>query len=111
MGIYTEGCGLDNLILSYGHDEYLYTVLKGNKNHTISHDYMNIIRYHSFYPWHTGGEYKQFMNEKDHIILKNVLQFNEFDLYSKNDDIKITNATKEYYDTILNDFFQGDMVW
>ena len=110
-GIYTEGCGLNNLIISYGHDEYLYTVLKGNKNHKISPRYMDVIRYHSFYPWHTKGEYKQFMNEKDKIILKDVLQFNEFDLYSKEDETKITDETKKYYDTILDDFFQGDMEW
>ena len=26
-GIYEEGCGLDNLELAWGHDEYLYQVL------------------------------------------------------------------------------------
>jgi len=110
-GIYTEGCGLDNLIISYGHDEYLYTVLKGNKNHNISPRYMDVIRYHSFYPWHTKGEYRQFMNEKDKIVLKDVLQFNEFDLYSKEDETRITDETKNYYDTILDGFFQGVMDW
>lgn len=27
-GIYEAGCGLDNVLLSWGHDEYLYEVLK-----------------------------------------------------------------------------------
>lgn len=27
-GIYEPGCGLDNVLLSWGHDEYLYNVLK-----------------------------------------------------------------------------------
>ena len=27
-GIYETGCGLENVLLSYGHDEYLYDVLK-----------------------------------------------------------------------------------
>ena len=31
MGIYKEGCGLHNLMLAYGHDEYLYRVLVHNK--------------------------------------------------------------------------------
>ena len=88
-GIYEEGCGLDKLVLSYGHDEYLYNVLKGNKNHRISDRYLDVIRYHSFYPWHTEGEYKQFMNEKDEEILRDVLEFNNFDLYSKEDDIEV----------------------
>lgn len=110
-GIYSEGCGLDNIIISYGHDEYFYNVLKGNKNHKISQKYMNVIRYHSFYPWHTNGEYKHLMTKKDYITLKNVLHFNEFDLYSKNDSIIITTETKKYYDTILDEFFEGELNW
>ena len=35
LGIYDESCGLKNLHLSYGHDEYLYQILKQNKNHKI----------------------------------------------------------------------------
>ena len=29
LGIYSEGCGLDNVLMSWGHDEYLYHVVKG----------------------------------------------------------------------------------
>ena len=109
LGIYDEHCGLENLHLSYGHDEYLYQILKQNDN-KISEKYMNVIRYHSFYPWHTGGDYKQFMNETDHQILKDVLEFNEFDLYSKEDDTNITNEIKQYYDTILNEYFPNEIL-
>ena len=28
LGIYEEGCGLDNVCLSWGHDEYIYQVVK-----------------------------------------------------------------------------------
>jgi inositol oxygenase len=28
LGIYEEGCGLENLIMAWGHDEYMYRVLK-----------------------------------------------------------------------------------
>src|ERR1700687_6369963 len=28
LGVYSEGCGLDNVDLSFGHDEYLYHVVK-----------------------------------------------------------------------------------
>ncbi|XP_006812619.1 inositol oxygenase-like, partial [Saccoglossus kowalevskii] len=30
-GIYEENCGLDDIIMSWGHDEYMYQVLVGNK--------------------------------------------------------------------------------
>ena len=111
-GIYKEGCGLDNLYLSYGHDEYLYQVLKQNKGkHRLSEKYWDIIRYHSFYPWHTESEYSQFMNYKDHDTLKNVLEFNQFDLYSKEDDIHISNDVKKYYDNLLNEYFSDELQW
>jgi inositol oxygenase len=111
-GIYKKKCGLNNLHLSYGHDEYLYQVLIENKKkHLLSDKYLNIIRYHSFYPWHTEKDYHYFMNDNDKKILNDVLLFNEFDLYSKEDDIKITNDTKNYYFTILNEYFHDELQW
>ena len=110
-GIYGEKCGFDKLIITYGHDEYLYNVLKKNKNHKISDKYLNVIRYHSLYPWHTEGEYKQFMNEKDKEILNDVLEFNNFDLYSKEDDTEITYEVKKYYDDLLDEYFKGELNW
>lgn len=109
--IYKNGCGLDNLIISYGHDEYLYSVLKGNKNHKISKKYMDVIRYHSFYPWHTSGDYREFLCEKDSDTLKNVKKFNEFDLYSKEDSVKITEETQRYYKEIIDEYFDGELKW
>ena len=77
----------------------------------ISEKYLKVIRYHSFYPWHSYGEYKEFMNDKDYIVLKDVLEFNSFDLYSKTDNILISNKTKEYYDKLLDEYFIGDIEW
>ena len=112
LGIYQKGCGLENLIISFGHDEYLYQVLKQNKNHKLSEKYMNIIRYHSFYPWHSKGEYRQFMNEEDYITLKNVNFFNQFDLYSKEEkDFQITDEMKQYYANLLNEYFPNELYW
>jgi len=111
-GIYEEGCGLDNLHISFGHDEYLYQVLYQNKDkHTICEDYMDIIRYHSFYPWHSCGEYSQFMNENDNIKLLNVKNFNTFDLYSKEDLPDISDEIKEYYDNLLDEYFPQELQW
>ena len=111
LGIYQYGCGLDNLYISYGHDEYLYNVLKYNKNHLLPDKYLDIIRYHSFYPWHTENDYYYFMNEKDKTTLKNIKKFNEFDLYSKEDDTIITNEIKNYYTNLLNEYFYDELQW
>lgn len=112
-GIYEKGCGLDKLYISYGHDEYLYQVLKKNKEkHCISEKYMNVIRYHSFYPWHSKNEYRDFMKKDDYKILNDVIHFNKFDLYSKEDDkILITKEIKNYYNSLLDEFFNSELLW
>lgn len=84
-GIYSPGCGMDNLMLSWGHDEYLYHVVKDQS--TLPPEALAMIRYHSFYPWHSAGAYTEFMNEKDKDMLEAVRAFNPYDLYSKSDDI------------------------
>ena len=59
------------------------------------------------------GEYKQFMNgEKDLGILKLVQEFNQFDLYSKEDiDLEITDEIKKYYENLLNEYFFKELQW
>jgi inositol oxygenase len=85
FGIYEPGCGLDNLIMSWGHDEYLYQVVKDQC--TLPPEALAMIRYHSFYPWHLEGAYREFMNEEDEAKLTAVKAFNPYDLYSKSDGV------------------------
>jgi inositol oxygenase len=111
-GIYEVGCGIENLVLSFGHDEYLFRVLQQNKNHKLSKRYQNIIRYHSFYPWHTGGSYAHFMQEGDDKIMQDVLEFNKYDLYSKEDtDFVLTDEIRAYYSKLLDEYFPELLVW
>src|SRR5256884_8785331 len=60
-GIYSEGCGLENVHLSWGHDEYLYHVVKGS----LPPEALYMIRYHSFYPGPREREYHPPLNERD----------------------------------------------
>lgn len=112
-GIYEKGCGLNSLTVSFGHDEYFYWVLYGNRDkHRISKKYMDVIRYHSLYPWHTGGDYHEFMNgDEDQETLKHILDFNKFDLYSKEDAVDISDDVKAYYDNLLDQYFDGELLW
>lgn len=72
--MYKPNCGIENLLLSWGHDEYLYRVLVHNKT-TLPKEALYMIRYHSFYPWHSGGDYKHLMDEEDEEIKKWILKF------------------------------------
>ena len=85
FGIYSPRCGLDNIMLSWGHDEYLYHVVKDQS--TLPPEALAMIRYHSFYPWHAAGAYHEFMGDRDQEMLQAVKAFNPYDLYSKSDDI------------------------
>lgn len=87
LGIYSEGCGMDNVMLSWGHDEYLYWVVKDQS--TLPPEALAMIRYHSFYPWHSGGAYRKFMDREGHDerMLEAVKAFNPYDLYSKSDEV------------------------
>lgn len=68
-GMYEPNCGITNLMMSWGHDEYMYNVLRHNQS-TLPDQALYIIRYHSFYPWHVGGDYQQFTKPGDEEIMK-----------------------------------------
>ena len=79
LGIYEPHCGMASVIYAYGHDEYLYNMVLANKT-TIPEEGLAMIRYHSCYPWHTGGAYRELMNEKDYEMLPWVLEVRSPDL-------------------------------
>jgi len=109
-GIYEPGCGLENLLMCWGHDEYMYHVLKGN-NCPIPEEGLYCIRYHSFYPWHREGAYTQFESEKDKEMKKWVLDFNKYDLYSKSDQLPDVEALKPYYKSLVDKYCPGKLRW
>ncbi|OAA39117.1 myo-inositol oxygenase [Metarhizium rileyi] len=108
FGIYSPGCGLDNVMLSWGHDEYLYHVIKDQS--TLPDEALAMIRYHSFYPWHREGAYRELMCKKDYAMLKAVQAFNPYDLYSKSDAVPSVEELKPYYMDLIDEFFPQKIV-
>lgn len=107
-GIYTPHCGLDNVMLSWGHDEYMYHLAK--EQTTLPPEGLAMIRYHSFYPWHSEGAYKYLMDEKDKELLECVQAFNPYDLYSKSDIRYDIEELKPYYLELIDEFFPNKIV-
>jgi len=103
-GVYQPGCGLENIVMSWGHDEYMYQVCKGN-NSTLPLPALYMIRFHSFYPWHKHRAYTHLMNNQDVDMLKWVLEFNQFDLYSKDSKTLDVDELKEYYSKLARKYF------
>jgi len=105
-GIYERNCGVSNLLMSWGHDEYMYHVLKKN-GCTIPEHGLNMIRFHSFYPWHTSRNYTHLEAPEDLETLKWVKEFNKFDLYSKGDALPDCEALKPYYQGLCEKYNVG----
>lgn len=106
-GIYKPYCGFDNLLMSWGHDEYLYQVMKG----CLPKEALYIIRYHSFYPAHRENAYEYFMNAFDKEMLPWLKIFSHYDLYSKTDEKLDIEALRPYYQELVNEFIPGDLYW
>ena len=110
LGMYEENCGLENILMSWGHDEYLYRVLKHN-NTTLPEEALYAIRFHSFYPWHTSNNYEYLMNEKDKKMRKWVQRFNKFDLYTKSETIPDIESLWPYYEKLIEKYIPGELEW
>jgi inositol oxygenase len=106
-GIYEPGCGLDNVHLSWGHDEYLYHVVKDY----LPDEALAMIRYHSFYAAHKENAYTHLMNRRDQELLEWVRAFNPYDLYSKDAARPDVTALRPYYEDLIAEFFPPRLRW
>ncbi|KAK4432943.1 Inositol oxygenase 2 [Sesamum alatum] len=109
-GIYQEGCGLDKVLMSWGHDEYMYLVAKENGT-TLPSAALFIIRFHSFYPMHKAGAYTHLMNEEDRKNLEWLKIFNKYDLYSKSKVRIDVEKVKPYYLSLIEKYFPAKLKW
>lgn len=111
LGMYKEECGLPNVLMSWGHDEYLYQVLRNHPESKLPDEALYAIRYHSFYPWHNNGDYDYLCNDYDRRMLDWVKEFNKFDLYSKADSIPDMKALEPYYQSLIDKYLPGKIKW
>ena len=107
-GIYLKNCGLDKVMLSWGHDEYMYHIAK--ENLTLPQQALAMIRYHLFYPWHQENAYQYLMDEHDKEMLDAVRKFNKYDLYSKTDQRYDIDELSQYYRELIDEYFPNKVV-
>ncbi|MDB5246106.1 MAG: Inositol oxygenase [Segetibacter sp.] len=96
-GVYSPGCGLRNVHMSWGHDEYVYQMLKDH----LPEQGLYMLRYHSFYSQHRENGYEHLMDDHDREMFKYVDLFNPYDLYSKNPTPPDWNELKPYYEDLV----------
>jgi len=116
LGMYSAACGMNNVLMAYGHDEYLYQMLVANKT-TIPIEGLYMVRFHSAYPWHTGGAYRSLQSDEDEEMKKSILDFNKFDLYTKDEKGLTMDEVADlwpYYESLIAKYFpcgNSELVW
>jgi inositol oxygenase len=99
-GVYSEGCGLRNVDLSWGHDEYVYNMMKDY----LPEPALYMLRYHSFYSQHREEAYGHLMDDHDREMFKWVKLFNPYDLYSKSPVPPNWTELKPYYQDLVDKY-------
>lgn len=108
LGMYEEGCGFDNVLMSWGHDEYIYQVVRES---AIPPAGLAMLRYHSFYPWRREGAYDRLANEHDRLMLPAVRRFNGYDLYSKSDGVPDVGELRPHYEGLIAKYLPATVRW
>ncbi|HEV3138408.1 MAG TPA: inositol oxygenase family protein [Pirellulales bacterium] len=106
-GIYEPGCGLDNVLMSWGHDEYMYHIVKDY----LPLESLYMIRYHSFYPGHKEGAYQHLMNAQDRKYFNAVKAFSPYDLYTKAAERPKIEELRPYYEDLWAEFFPPQLAF
>jgi inositol oxygenase len=96
-GVYSANGGLRNVTMSWGHDEYIYQMMKDS----LPDPALYMLRYHSFYAWHREGAYDYLLDDHDREMLKWVKLFNPYDLYSKNPIPPDWKSLRPYYEDLV----------
>ncbi|MFK7736686.1 MAG: inositol oxygenase family protein [Pirellulaceae bacterium] len=106
-GIYAENCGLEQINMSWGHDEYMYHVAQPY----LPREALAMIRYHSCYPIHQEGAYSHLLQPGDLELLTWVREFNQYDLYTKRDERMDVAALRPFYEDLIAEFFPDTLSW
>jgi inositol oxygenase len=104
-GIYEEGCGLDAVTFAYGHDEYLYWILKEH----LPYDVAWAIRYHSFQS--VAEDYLHLFDGRDRELRESRMKlFARYDLYTKDPSVATAEHLDEYRE-LLERWFPEPLGW
>lgn len=103
FGVYSPHIGLDNLVMSFGHDEYIYQVLKDQG--VLPKEALSMLRFHSFYPLHRENAYLHLLSPSDHEQLRFIRAFSPYDLYSKHEEKLLRDELAPFYKNLINKYF------
>jgi inositol oxygenase len=104
-GIYDAGCGLDQVVFSYGHDEYTYQIMKD----FVPQDFAWVIRHHSFQS--IAGDYLHLFSADDLRRRESHMKvFARHDLYTKHPR-QVLEARLPEYEALIRRRFPDPVEW
>lgn len=128
-GKYKPSCGLEQLLMSFGHDEYLAIVLQGHAHDVerrraagedvplkhLPREAIYMVRFHSFYPWHSprgaNRGYGHLVNEEDWRLLPLLKALQKSDLYSKTKELPNVEELQHFYGRLIREHFLPTLRW
>lgn len=105
FGVYKPNVGLENVTMSWGHDEYVYHMTRDYLPEPAHY----MLRYHSFYAQHRENAYDHLLNDHDREMFKWVKLFNPYDLYSKNPTPPDWKALRPYYEDLVARYLPANL--
>lgn len=104
-GIYEPECGLMNVTMSYGHDEYIYQIFKD----LLPYEMLWTLRHHSFQS--VASDYTHLMTKEDKELREtHMRKFMGYDLYTK-DKYNVGGHKLKYYQEIIERRYPEPINW
>jgi inositol oxygenase len=111
---YENNCGFNKVTFSFGHDEYLASVLEKNKT-KLPKEAIYLVRHHSFYAWHTPRVdkrgYTHLANDYDWYMLPLLKALQQSDLYSKLPTKPDFDAVKDKFKDLVEHYFENSTLF
>lgn len=113
-GMYTPGCGLQSVLMSWSYAEYLYLVLLKNRV-PLPSEALFLIRYQKFLALFRNNQpYNELLSKSDRAMLPILKKFRELLVYKRR-NIPGRLHGKEltaYYDSLIGKYIpQGSLRW
>lgn len=102
LGIYSKGCGFNNVMMNFSCDEFLNSILRSNP-HSLPEASLYLLRFQNFSSWYYQGAYSELSNSYDQAAVPVLLTFVDSIRYctDKVDRIRLPN----YYLELCREFF------
>ncbi|ETE65018.1 Inositol oxygenase, partial [Ophiophagus hannah] len=106
-GMYQPHCGLENVLMSWGHDEYMYQVMKKNKFALPEESPPR------WWPQEELGDPWGKMLASPWLIksCSEETQHHKFDLYTKCEQLPDPQQLKPYYECLIAKYCPGQLDW